>query len=80
MREVFTVTLNTPGSDAGYGLGVVASAAVTIEEGVCDRTPQVGDEIVQQAGVGSWSVGDGVLPAAMAADAQVQVIRGLPRR
>ena len=51
-REVFTVTLDTPGSDAGYGLGVVASAAVTIEEGVCDRTPQVGDEIVQQAGVG----------------------------
>ncbi len=51
-REVFTVTLDTPGSDAGYGLGVVASASVTIEEGVCDRTPQVGDEIVQQAGVG----------------------------
>ncbi len=51
-REVFTVTLDTPGSDAGYGLGVVASAAVTIEEGVCDRTQQVGDEIVQQAGVG----------------------------
>ena len=39
-REVFTVTLDTPGSDAGYGLGVVASAAVTIEEGVCDRTQQ----------------------------------------
>ena len=52
VREVFTVTLDTPGSDAGYGLGVVASAAVTIEEGVCDRTPQVGNEIVQQAAVG----------------------------
>ena len=52
VREVFTVTLDTPGSDAGYGLGAVAAAAVTIEEGVCDRTPQVGDEIVQQAGVG----------------------------
>ena len=51
-RELFTVTLDTPGSDAGYGLGVLASAVVTIEEGVCDRTPQVGDEIVQQAGVG----------------------------
>ena len=51
-REVFTVTLDTPGDDAGYGLGVVATAAVTIEEGVCDRTRQVGDEIVQQAGVG----------------------------
>ena len=52
VREVFTVTLDTPGSDAGYGLGLVANAAVTIEEGVCDRTRQVGDEIVQQAGVG----------------------------
>ena len=52
VREVFTVTLDTPGSDAGYGLGAVAAASVTIEEGVCDRTPQVGDEIVQQAGVG----------------------------
>ena len=52
VREVFTVTLDTPGSDAGYGLGVVASAAVTIEEGVCDRTPRVRDEIVQQTGAG----------------------------
>ena len=52
VREVFTVTLDTPGGDAGYGLGVVAAAAVTIEEGVCDRTPRVREEIVQQAGVG----------------------------
>ena len=52
VREVFTVTLDAPGSDAGYGLGVVAAASVTIEEGVCDRTPQVGNEIVQQAAVG----------------------------
>ena len=52
VREVFTVTLDTPGDDAGYGLGVVAAASVTIEEGVCDRTPQVGNEIVQQAAVG----------------------------
>ena len=51
-REMFMVTLDTPGSEAGYGLGVIASVAVTIEEGVCDRTPRVGDEIVQQAGVG----------------------------
>ena len=51
-REVFALTLDTPRGDAGYALGVVATAAVTIEEGVCDRTPQVGNEIVQQAGVG----------------------------
>ena len=49
-REVFTVTLDTPGGDAGYVLGVVATAAVTILEGVCDRTPQVRDEIVEEAG------------------------------
>ena len=54
-REVFTVTLDAPVDDAGYGLGVVAAASVTIEEGVCDRTPQVGNEIVQQAGVGECS-------------------------
>ena len=52
VRELFTVTLDTPGGDAGYGLGVVATAVLTIEEGVCDRTPQVGDEIVHKAGVG----------------------------
>ena len=51
-REVFALTLDPPRGDAGYALGVVATAAVTIEEGVCDRTPQVGNEIVQQAGVG----------------------------
>ena len=51
-REVFVLTLDTPGPDAGYALGEVASASVTIDEGVCDRTPQVRDQIVQQAGVG----------------------------
>ena len=50
-REVFTVTLDTPGGEAGYGLGVVVTAAVTIEEGVCDRTPQIRDEIMRQAEV-----------------------------
>ena len=55
VREVFTVTLDTPEADAGYGLGAAATAAITIEEGVCDRTRQVGDEIVQQAGVGECS-------------------------
>ena len=37
-REVFALTLDTPRGDAGYALGVVATAAVTIEEGVCDRS------------------------------------------
>ena len=52
VREVFTVTLEVPTAEAGYQLGSVTSVVLTIEEGVCDRTPQVGDEIVQQAGVG----------------------------
>ena len=51
VREVFTLTLDTPGGDAGYGLGVVATATVTIEEGVCDRTPQIRDEILRQTDV-----------------------------
>ncbi len=48
--EVFTVTLNAPGEEDGYVLGSPASASVRIREGVCDRTPQVRDEIVQEAG------------------------------
>ena len=42
VREVFTLTLDTPGGDAGYGLGVVATAAVTIEE-ACATARQVAD-------------------------------------
>ena len=48
--EVFTVTLNAPGEEDGYVLGSPASVSVRIREGVCDRTPQVRDEIVQEAG------------------------------
>ena len=51
VREVFTVTLDAAAEGAGYELGSVTSAVVTIEEGVCDRTPQVRDEIMRQAGV-----------------------------
>ena len=51
VREVFTVTLDAAAEGAGYELGSVTSTVVTIEEGVCDRTPQVRDEIMRQAGV-----------------------------
>ena len=51
VREVFIVTLEVPTAEAGYKLGSVTSAVLTIEEGVCDRTPQVRNEIVQQVGV-----------------------------
>ena len=58
-REVFTVNLEDPGNTTDYVLGHPRTAAVTIEEGVCDRTPQVRDEIVRQArGAGCASVRD----------------------
>ena len=48
-REVFTIVLDPPTSDDGYVLGSARSALVTINEGVCDRTPQIRDEILAQA-------------------------------
>ena len=54
-REVFTVTLDMPGRGAGYVLGPVFSTLVMIEEGVCDRTPQVRDEVLAAAGLDSCS-------------------------
>ena len=45
-REWFTVVLDAPASDAAYLLGSTASATAAIEEGVCDRTPQVRDGIL----------------------------------
>ncbi len=49
-REVLTITLDEPGEATDYALGYPRAAQVTIEEGVCDRTPQVRDEIVEVAG------------------------------
>ncbi len=49
-REVLVLTLDLPDPEAGYILGPSTSAIVTIQEGVCDRTPQVRDEIVEVAG------------------------------
>ena len=50
-REFFSLTLDKPAVDAGYDLGTETTAVGTIEEGVCDRTPAIGDEIVAQSGV-----------------------------
>ena len=47
-RERFTVKLNMPGPDAGYILGLTTTTTVIINEGVCDRTPQVRDWIARQ--------------------------------
>ncbi len=51
-REVFTVSLDEPGFADGYELGRTTQAVVTIQEGVCDRTPEVRDQIMAQMGVG----------------------------
>ena len=48
-REVFTIVLDAPAPNDGYVLGGTTSALVTINEGVCDRTPQILDEILAQA-------------------------------
>ena len=57
-REVFVVTLDAPASGARYELGGSVSATVTIEEGVCDRTPQIADEIVRRANLGDCAQPD----------------------
>ena len=46
-REVLTVTLDPPGEGTGYRRGHPHAAAVVVEEGVCDRTPQIRDAIVE---------------------------------
>ncbi len=57
-REIFTVTLNTPDHEAGYVLGPVFSAVVVIEEGVCDRTPNIRDEVLAAVGLDKCSQPD----------------------
>ena len=47
-RETFTLTLDAPAIDDGYDLGTKTHAVGTIEEGICDRTPEVADAIAQQ--------------------------------
>ena len=45
-REVFLLTLDPPAADAGYVLGATTSTPVAINEGVCDRTPEIRDALV----------------------------------
>ena len=49
-REVLTVTLDRPDEETGYRRGYPHAATVVVEEGVCDRTPRIRDEIVAAAG------------------------------
>ena len=49
-RESLVLTLAAPGSTAGYSLGHTTAASLFIEEGVCDRTPQIRDKLVDETG------------------------------
>ena len=49
-REVLTVTLAPPGEETGYRRGYPHAATVVVEEGVCDRTPRIRDELLAQSG------------------------------
>ena len=51
-REVLSVALDAPAPGAGYLLGSPDTAQVVIEEGVCDRTPRIQEEILGVAGFG----------------------------
>ena len=50
-REVLTVTLDPPGEGTGYRRGHPHAATVIVEEGVCDRTPLIRDDIVNTTNV-----------------------------
>ncbi|WP_419163379.1 leishmanolysin-related zinc metalloendopeptidase [Candidatus Palauibacter sp.] len=54
-REAFVLTLDPPAEGAGYVLGAVTSAPVTIREGVCDRTPHIRDALVVRTRAASCS-------------------------
>lgn len=52
-RESLVVELTEPTAGAGYRLGTESTVTVEIEEGVCDHTPAVRDEITKGAGQSS---------------------------
>jgi len=58
-REVFTIVLDVPEEGAGYTLQGVTTAVATIEEGICDRTSRVRDELAALAGVDQCHQVDG---------------------
>lgn len=58
-REVFTIVLDVPAEGAGYTLRGVTTAVATIEEGICDRTSRVRDELAAIAGVDQCHQVDG---------------------
>lgn len=58
-REVFTIVLDVPAEGAGYTLRGVTTAVATIEEGICDRTSRVRDELAALAGVDQCHQVDG---------------------
>lgn len=65
-REVLNVVLNPPAEGAGFVLGTPDTAVVLIEEGVCDRTPRIQEEILRVAGFGDCLEPSGEQLAAIA--------------
>lgn len=49
-REWSILSLQEPAEETGYALAYPREAVITIEEGVCDRTPQVRDALVSKTG------------------------------
>ena len=64
-RETLAISLDTPEEGAGYVLGSSSTAMVTIEEGVCDRTPRIRDALVALSGVNECHETDGAHLAAI---------------
>ena len=63
-REAFRVVLEAPPEGAAYVLASpdrTTAIVVINDEGVCDRTPQVRDEILRQVGVSCAKLSDGHL-------------------
>ena len=50
-REAFAVHLTAPARNPDFGIGLVSTSIVVINEGVCDRTTQLREAIAQALGV-----------------------------
>ena len=64
-REFFVIQLDEPAVETGYTLGAQSHATIEIEEGVCDRTPQVREGILERTGAAACSEPDGADLAAI---------------
>ncbi len=58
LREAFAVRLTAPERNPDFGLGLETTATVTIDEGVCDRSEQLRDAVVERLGVATCAAVD----------------------